>query len=195
MIEVKDAPKPKTTNDRGQTKEVAPQAPNVPQKVIEDPFAFMRRFVEEMDWLFKDFGVEARWHIPRLFSHVPSYRRTEARLPAAVWAPKVDVLEREGELIVRIDLPGLTREDINVEVTDDLLTIHGERKHEKKEEREGYKYSECSYGSFYRAIPLPEGIDSTKASADFHKGVLEVVMPKTSPPEPSARRLEVREVK
>ena len=59
--------------------------------------------------------------------------------------------------MVRADLPGMSKEDIKVEVTDGVITIQGERKQEKKEEREGYSYSECSYGSFYRSIPLPEG--------------------------------------
>jgi HSP20 family protein len=103
----------------------------------------------------------------------------------------VDVLEREGQFIVRADLPGMSKEDVKVEITDDLLTIQGER----KEERKGYSYRECRYGSFYRAIPLPEGVDAGKATADFHKGVLEVVMPKAIPPASKARPLEVREVK
>ena len=89
----------------------------------------------------------------------------------------------------------MSKEDINVEVTDDLLTIEGERKHEEKEEPEGYWYSECSYGSFYRAIPLPEGAEVSKAAADFRKGVLEVTIPVPSRPEPKSRRLEVREGK
>jgi HSP20 family protein len=195
MIEVKDAPKPKTTNGKGQTNEVAPQVPTIPQRLIESPFIFMRRFAEDMDRFFKDFGFESRWHIPRIFTPGRKLLRTEAGVAPTVWAPLVDVLEREGQFIVRVDLPGLSKEEIGVEVTDELLTIHGERKHEKKEEREGYHYSECSYGSFYRAIPLPEGVDNTKATAEFHKGVLEVVMPRTMIPAPSARRLEVREVK
>ena len=105
-------------------------------------------------------------------------------------------MQKDGNLLVRADLPGLTKEDIKVEVTDDTLTIQGERKQEKKkEEREGYSYSECSYGSFYRAIPLPEGVDPSKATAEFRNGVLEVTVPAPSHPEPKARRLEVREGK
>ncbi len=66
---------------------------------------------------------------------------------------------------------------------------------EKKEEREGYYYGERRYGSFYRAIPLPEGVDTTRATAEFQKGVLEVVMPRAAVPEAKTRRLEVREAK
>ena len=114
---------------------------------------------------------------------------------SAEWSPEVDVKEQDGRLLVRADLPGLSKDDIKVEVTDDTLTIQGERKEEKKEEREGYSYSECSYGRFYRAIPLPEGADTTKATAEFHNGVLEVGIPMPRLPEPQARRVEVREKK
>jgi HSP20 family protein len=109
----------------------------------------------------------------------------------AEWSPMIDVIEREGQIVVRADLPGMSREDIKVEVTDELLTIQGER----KEEQKGCSYRECRYGSFYRAIPLPDGVDAAKATADFHKGVLEVIIPRPTPPEPKARRLEVREAK
>jgi HSP20 family protein len=73
-----------------------------------------------------------------------------------------------------------------------VVTIQGERKTHKKEETEGYAYSECSYGSFYRAIPLPEGCDTGKAAAEFTNGVLEVVIPTMRPIEAKKRRLEVR---
>ena len=82
-----------------------------------------------------------------------------------------------------------------MEISDDQLTIQGERKLDKKEEREGYRYCECSYGSFYRTIPLPEGIDTAKATADFRNGVLEVTVPGPSRPKPKARPVEVREGK
>jgi HSP20 family protein len=119
-------------------------------------------------------------------------RRGSGLVPAE-WSPKIDVLQREGQFVVRADLPGLTKEDVKVEVADDVITIQGERKQEKKEERKGYCYSECSYGSFYRAIPLPEGAEGSKATAEFRKGVLEVTVPAATPPVRKARRLEVRE--
>ena len=80
-----------------------------------------------------------------------------------------------------------------MEVARDHITLEGERKEEKKEEREGYYYGECRYGTFYRAIPLPEGVDTIKATAEFRKGVLEVVMPLATPPQAKTRRLEVHE--
>lgn len=105
------------------------------------------------------------------------------------------MFEREGQFVVRADLPGMSKEDVKVEIARGYITLEGEREVEKKEEREGYYYGECHYGSFYRAIPLPEGVNTTKAMAEFHKGVLEVVMPKVTQPEPKTRRLEVREEK
>jgi len=195
MTEVKEAPKPKTGNGQGQMTEIAPpQAPTVPQKVVRNPFAFMRRLAEEMDRVFEDFGLEAGWRFPRYWTRGHEMFRRETGMIPAEWSPKVDVFQREGQLVVHAELPGLTREEVTVRVTDEYLTIEGERKQEKKEERGGYWYSERSFGKFYRAIPLPEGIDTTKATAEFEKGVLEVVMPLTPRVEPKARRLEVREV-
>jgi HSP20 family protein len=159
------------------------------------PFAFMRRFAEEMDRLFEDFGFETGFHMPRLFTRGRELLKRETGLVPAEWSPTIDVLYREGQFVVRADLPGLTKEDVKVEVTNELLTIQGERKHEKKEEREGYSYRECSHGSFYRTIPLPEGVDASKATADFSKGVLEVTMPAPARSETKARRVEIREAK
>jgi HSP20 family protein len=195
MTELKEAPKPKTANGPGQAKAIVPEAPKTPMTSNVSPFAFMRRFAEEMDRLFEDFGLESGWHMPRFLTRGRELMRREAGFVPAEWSPRVDVLEREGQFVVRADLPGLSKEDVKVEVTDDLLTIQGERKQEKKEEREGYCYSERSHGSFYRAIPLPAGADGSKATADFRKGVLEVIVPAPSPPEPKARRLEIRESK
>jgi len=195
MAEVKEAPKPKTENGPGQMRDIAPRTSTVALASNGSPFAFMRRFAEEMDRLFEDFGLESGWHMPRFLSRGRELLRREAGFVPAQWSPRVDVLEREGHFVVRADLPGLSKEDVKVEVSDNMLTIQGERKQEKKEEREGYCYSECSYGSFYRAIPLPEGAEPSKATAEFRKGVLEVAVPAPSRPEQKARRLEVREGK
>jgi len=194
MPEVKDAPKPKTENGRGHAKEIAPRTPSAPVMWTDNPFAFMRRFAREMNHLFEDFGLESGWHMPKLLRRSRKLLGRDEFAPLE-WSPRVDVVQREGQLVIRADLPGLSKDDVKVEVGDDAITIEGERKQEKKEEREGYYYSECSYGSFYRAIPLPEGADASKATAEFHNGVLEVTVPAPSRPEPKARRLEVKEKK
>ena len=195
MAEVKEAPKPKTENAPGQARDIAPRTSTAPAKSIGSPFTLMRRFAEDMDHLFEDFGLESGWHLPRFLSRGRELLRREVGFVPAEWSPRIDVLEREGQFVVRADLPGLSRDDIKVEVSDDLITLQGERKHEKKEEREGYCYSECSFGSFYRTIPLPESADASKATADFRNGVLEITVPAPSRPQPKARRLEVREGK
>jgi HSP20 family protein len=146
------------------------------------PFRAMQRMADEMDRLFDDVGFGRRWLRP-------SSREAGAEL----WSPEVDVFQKNNELTIRVDLPGLKREDVTVDITDNDVTIQGERKHEKEEEREGYYRSERAYGSFYRVIPLPEGAMSDQAKATFKDGVLEITMP--APPASRGRRLEIAEAK
>ncbi|HEX8844734.1 MAG TPA: Hsp20/alpha crystallin family protein [Pyrinomonadaceae bacterium] len=146
------------------------------------PFTFMRRFSEEMDRLFGDFGFG------RGLSRF-------GELESSIWSPQVEVFERGGQLIVRADLPGLTKDDINVDIREDALVIRGERREEREEDEEGYYRTERSYGSFYRQIPLPEGVKSENANATFRNGVLEITMeaPERAEPQRGSRRLEIRE--
>jgi HSP20 family protein len=195
MPELKEAPKPKTGNGAAQAKDIAPRETGAPMKFSGSPFAYMRRFAEEMDQLFEHFGLHTGWRMPGFFTRGHELLRREAGFVPGEWSPQIDVLEREGQFAVRADLPGMTKEDVKVDVTDDAVTIQGERKHHKKEEREGYYYSERSYGSFYRSIPLPEGAEASKAAATFQNGVLEVTMPAPPQGAKKARRLEVRETK
>ena len=146
------------------------------------PFRTMQRMADEMDRMFDDFGFGRRWLRP-------SSRETGADL----WAPEVEVFQKNNELTIRADLPGLKREDVTVDITDNDITIQGERKHEKEEEREGYYRSERGYGSFCRVIPLPEGAISEQAKANFKDGVLEITVP--APPASKGRRLEIAEAK
>jgi HSP20 family protein len=96
-------------------------------------------------------------------------------------------------LIVRAELPGLNKDDVHVDINDDVLTIQGERKQEHEEEREGVYRTERQYGSFYRAIPLPEGTIADSAKATFKNGVLEITL-QAPPREVSrGRRLEIKE--
>jgi HSP20 family protein len=153
------------------------------------PFAFMRRFSEEMDRLFEDFGFGRGLLAPGFGRGLSRFGDIES----SVWSPQVEVFERGGQLVVRADLPGMTRDDINIEVTDDALVLRGERKSEREENEEGYYRSERSYGSFYRRIPLPEGAGAENADATFRNGVLEVTMPVPERAQQRRRRLEIRE--
>jgi HSP20 family protein len=93
------------------------------------------------------------------------------------WSPAVEVREHDGQLEVCAELPGLKPDDVKVELTDDALLIHGERKSEQ-EHHIGKAYrSERRYGEFYRAIPLPEGVKTDQVHAQFRDGVLQVTMP------------------
>ena len=195
MAEVTEAPK-KTEVTQGQGPEVKVARPAATLMPWTEPtFAFMRRFSEEMDRLFEDFGFGFGRRLQTAFGRGRELLRREAGLIPAEWSPRIDVLERDGRYIVRADLPGMTKDDIKVEVTDEMITIQGERKQEKEEKREGYYYGERAYGSYYRAIPLPEGADPAKATAEFHNGVLEVTMPAPKRPEKKSRLLEIQEKK
>jgi len=195
MAELKEAPRPKTENGPGQSKDVAPRAAGAPAKSNGSAYAYMRRLAEEMDHLFENFGINSGWRMPSLLTRGHELFRREAGFAPGLWSPRVDVLERNGQFIVKADLPGLSKEDVKVEVEDDMLTLEGERKQCTKEEREGYTYNECNYGSFYRTVPLPAGADASKATAQFQNGVLEIVMPCAATEGKKARRIEVREAK
>jgi HSP20 family protein len=151
------------------------------------PFSLMRRLSEEMERLFGDFGFGRS--IPSGFGR--EFDRL-ADLEGSLWSPQVEAFEREGKLIVRADLPGLTKDDITVEITDDAIKIRGERRQEKEKNEEGYYRSERSYGSFYREIPLPSGVNVEEANATFRNGVLEITMLAPAR-ESSSRRIEIGE--
>lgn len=143
------------------------------------PFALMRRMQDEMDRWFGGPGTTRNW--------VPS---PDSQLD---WAPAVDVFQRGSELVVRADLPGISKDDVDVEVNEDSLTIRGERRYEREEEREGVYRSERSYGSFVRVVPLPEGTITDSAKASFKDGVLEIVMQAPGREVKRGRRIEIGE--
>jgi HSP20 family protein len=146
------------------------------------PFHALQRFAEEMDRMFDDFGLG------RTSRGAPRWSTGAAEM----WAPQIDVFQKGDQLVVKADLPGLKKDDIRVDVTEDAVTIQGDRKSEHEEQREGYYQTERSYGSFSRVIPLPAGAMSDQAKATFRDGVLEITMP--SPPTATrGRRLEIGE--
>jgi HSP20 family protein len=95
------------------------------------------------------------------------------------WIPPMDLVETEGEFVLRADLPGMSEEDLEIEVKDSLLTIAGERRSEHDEKgTEGYHRVERAFGSFSRSLSLPDGVAADQVSANFDNGVLEVRIPK-----------------
>ena len=101
------------------------------------------------------------------------------------WIPAMDLVETEDHLVLRGDLPGLTEDDIDIEIKDNVLTVSGERKAESEEKSEGYFRVERSFGSFSRSLTLPQGVEANKVEAHFDKGVLEVRIPKPAEAKPT----------
>lgn len=112
-------------------------------------------------------------------------------MPSA-WSPQLEVFQRGNRLVVRADVPGLTKDDIDVEVRGDELCIRGERKQEHTEEHEGVYHSERRYGSFCRLVALPEGVNPDTTTATFQNGVLEIQMEAPKSVE-RGKRIEIRE--
>ena len=94
------------------------------------------------------------------------------------WMPAMDLVEAEEHFILRADLPGMSEEDVNIEVEERVLTISGERKAEHTENKDGYHRVERAFGSFSRSLTLPEGVDAEAVTANFDRGVLEIRIPK-----------------
>lgn len=160
-------------------------APKTPETV--NPFQTMRRFTKDMERLFEDFGG---FRFPNFFrtDFAPFYKEFDK----VEWLPQIEVVQNNGQFMVRADLPGLTKDDVKVELTENLLMMSGERKEEKEEKREGFYRSERSYGNFHRQIRLPEGVEAENATATFRNGVLEITMPMPKA-ETTTRKLEIKE--
>jgi len=105
------------------------------------------------------------------------------------WIPAIDLVETEGEFVLRADLPGLSEQDVDIELEDNVLTLSGERKSEHEEHKAGYYRAERSSGSFRRTLTLPEGVDAEAVTASFDRGVLEVRVPK--PEQRKPRKVQI----
>ncbi len=139
-----------------------------------DPWDDFRKFEEIMNRMFEDFwGRPRRRFLPAL----PSGEM--AVVPGEYREPFIDVIETDKEVIATAEMPGLEKEDIDINLTEDRLEISAETKHEEKKEEKGYIYRERRTGSYYRAISLPSSVDPENSKASYKNGVLEVKMPKT----------------
>ena len=106
------------------------------------------------------------------------------------WVPAMDLVETDDQFVLKADLPGLSEDDVHIDVEDDVLTVSGERKAEHEDKREGYVRVERSYGSFRRSLTLPEGVEAEAVSASFENGVLEIRIPK--PEQRKPRRVAIQ---
>ena len=107
------------------------------------------------------------------------------------WNPAVDVKETDNSFLISADIPGLTKKDINIEVSDDVLSITGERTEDNVEDSDLYHYRERSKGAFTRSFHLPESVDEKKISANFKDGILSIELPKTKVIEPKSRKIKI----
>lgn len=183
----------RTHHRAGATRDPQAQSPTY------SPFALMRQGLDEMDrWWNRVAGGAAspgrasasRWNPS---AGMPSSVREwmASAGDSGEWAPAIEAFQRGSEFVVRADVPGMTRHDLNVEIGEDALTISGERRSEQQHERDGMFWSERNYGSFCRTIPLPPGAISESAKATFTNGVLEVVIQAPSRDARRGRKIDI----
>jgi len=158
------------------------------------PFNLMRRMADDIERLFSDvdFARTGFGTTPQRFSSAFEPWRGEGRLTEATWAPQVETFRRDGSLVIRADLPGLTKDNITIETDDDVLMISGERSDETRDERDDFYRSERTYGRFFRAIQLPEGVSAEQIDATFKDGVLEVTIPAPKVSATRHRQVKIR---
>lgn len=131
--------------------------------------------LEEMDRMFENLMARS-WLRPPHWWNMPSFE--DFRMPFEGKAPRVDVIDRKKEVVVRAEVPGVDKKDLDVSMTDNSVTIKGSTKHEKEEKKDDYYRSEISRGSFCRTVVLPDNVDAGEAKAIFKDGVLELTVPK-----------------
>ena len=141
----------------------------------ENPFAMMQR---EMNRIFDSFSR--------------NWEAIEFPEAAGSFTPRMDVAEDAKAFTVTAELPGMSEKDIDLSLSGDTLMIRGEKNQEKEDKGRNYRYSERSYGSFSRSIPLPRQVDADKVSASFSKGVLTITLPKSSAALDERKKISVR---
>ena len=127
------------------------------------------------------------------FGRTPTSTGTDKKeaITVAEWAPLVDISEDEKEYLIKAEIPEMKKEDIKLNVHDDVLTITGERKYEKEEKNKKYHRVERAYGSFLRSFTLPEDADGSKVNAEYKDGVLKVHLPKSEKAKPKAIEVKI----
>jgi HSP20 family protein len=118
--------------------------------------------------------------VPTSFSNLVDrfFNESVARSGGSTFVPKVDIIENEASYEIHFAVPGLNKEDFNIELKDNYLTVSGERKLTNEKKEKNFHTIETNYGSFSRAFALPENVDASKANAKYDKGILELTIPK-----------------
>src|SRR6478672_903198 len=142
--------------------------------VTYDPFRELRSLQDDVN---------------RLFSS--SFNRSgDNELTRGAWSPSVDIYENKDQIVLEAELPGMKPENVNISIENNVLTLHGERKFEKKDENDNFHRVERSYGSFTRSFTLPPTVSSENATAEFENGVLRLTLAKREEAKP--RRIEIK---
>jgi HSP20 family protein len=140
-----------------------------------EPIPELRRMREDMDRIFEDF-----WKAPMLSMRMPE-----------VVAPAVDVYEKDNNVVVKAELPGLTKDDIEVIATEDSVSLKGEFRKEEEIEEEGFVRRERRFGRFYRTIPMPAAINADMVKASFKDGILEITAPRAEGAKEKERKVAI----
>jgi len=144
------------------------------------PLEDIRRQIDQM---FDDF-----WRFP----HVQSPMISPSASGVALGAPAVDIVEKEDAFQITAELPGMDEKSIEVKCSGDVLTIRGEKKDEKEENKEGYYLSERRFGSFQRSFRIPENVDAEKIGATFKNGILTLSLPKTKESQQNEKKISIK---
>jgi HSP20 family protein len=141
-----------------------------------DPFREFTTVQDRLNRLFREsYGPEGR----------------EEALTSSSFAPPVDVYEDEHNVTLKIEVPGIDEQDIDVRIENNVLTVHGERKFEKEEKEENFRRVERQYGSFTRTFTLPTTVAAEKVSANYDKGILKIALPKKAEAKPKQIKVNV----
>ena len=147
----------------------------------DDPIALVRKVSDEVDQLFA-----------RFIGRPIATKSGEGGQPGK-WMPPVEILQRGEQLVICVDLPGISRESVDVEIQRDRVIVEGERKETPQPaDAPGFRRSERSYGPFHRTVPLPEGVDPDSAQAAMRDGVLEITLRMPTPEERRGKRLDIQ---
>lgn len=163
---------------------LAPWSKRLPiRREEEHPVYSLQR---EMNRLFDDFFRTPTWE---RFGEFPALATEQ------FWGdvtPRVDMTETDKELLVKVELPGMTEKDIDISISRDVLTISGEKKQEKEQNEKGWYRMERQYGSFSRSIPLPYEIESDKVEALYKNGILSIKLPKSAMQQKATKSITVK---
>ncbi len=148
------------------------------KREVWDPFRYLSDLQEDMNRLF-DLSLA---RLPRQLEDIANVE----------WVPAVDVIDEKDKLRIKADLPGIKKEDVEINIEDGVLSIKGERQNEKEEKNKNYYRRECFYGVFERSISLPAEVDIEKAEANYKDGVLEIILPKKEESKPKQIKVKIK---